>query len=126
MTHLTFEPPGEHLFVRALDAQGIRIGDRHFGGSVILTPRELIENWPPRSAGEIRAEHLESLVASGPELVLLGTGARQVFLEPELAMVFHRHGVGIEVMTTEAACRTFNVLVAERREVIAGLLPLHA
>jgi uncharacterized protein len=55
----------------------------------------------------------------------MGTGERQVFLAPELLMVFYRQSVGIEVMNTQAACRTFNVLVSEDRNVVAALMPLH-
>jgi uncharacterized protein len=72
---------------------------------------------------ELDERRLEPVFALRPEVVLLGTGARQVFPSPELLMCFHRRGIGIEVMATAAACRTFNVLVSERRKVVAALLP---
>ena len=68
--------------------------------------------------------HLEALLALEPEVVLLGTGARQVFLPPRQLAPFYRKAVGVELMTTDAACRTFNVLAAEERRVVAGLLPI--
>ena len=59
-----------------------------------------------------------------PEIVLIGTGRKQVFLQPELMMSFYRREVGFEVMSTHAACRTFNVLVSESRNAVAALLPV--
>jgi uncharacterized protein len=55
--------------------------------------------------------------------VIIGTGERQHFLPPLLMMEFHGQGIGAEVMSTAAACRTFNVLVSEGRNVVAALLP---
>ena len=59
-----------------------------------------------------------------PEVILIGTGNQQVFLPPAAQVHFFRRNIGFEVMTTDAACRTFNVLIAEGREVVAALLPL--
>jgi uncharacterized protein len=88
-----------------------------------LTPARLQQGWPPAHFGELEERHFDPVLEVEPEIVLLGTGARQAFLEPHMAMVFHGSGIGIEVMTTEAACRTFNVLVGEGRNVAAALLP---
>jgi uncharacterized protein len=59
-----------------------------------------------------------------PEVILLGTGVTQVFLPPAIQVHFFQRNYGFEVMTTDAACRTFNVLVAEGRHVVAALMPL--
>jgi uncharacterized protein len=59
-----------------------------------------------------------------PEIVLIGTGSKQIFLPPELMMFFYSRNTGFEVMTTDAACRTFNVLASEGRKVVAALLPV--
>jgi len=75
------------------------------------------------SADELAAEHAASILALEPELVLLGTGARQIFPPAIFGAEFLRRGIGFEVMDSGAACRTFNVLVTERRRVVALLLP---
>ena len=59
-----------------------------------------------------------------PEVVLIGTGKKQLFLPPKLMVMFYQEGIGFEVMTTDAACRTFNVLVSEGRNVVAALMPV--
>jgi len=120
---LTLERPGDHLFVRSVTAAGVQVVDRTVTGALILSATELVTDWPVTSLDELDEHLLEPVFALRPEVVLLGTGARQVFPAPELLMNFHNRGVGIEVMATAAACRTFNVLVSERRNVVAALLP---
>lgn len=90
--------------------------------SLILTGRQVITNWEPNQLPELTASHMEVVLSLDPELVLLGTGARQQFPALEVLTRFHRAQIGIEVMDTAAACRTFNILVAEGRQVAAALL----
>jgi uncharacterized protein len=70
---------------------------------------------------ELAAEHLERAIALEPEVILLGTGARQHFPAPALLRAMLARGIGLEVMDTAAACRTFNVLASEYRRVVAVL-----
>ena len=111
------------LYIRAVGADGISIGDTSYAESLIVSPERVEPNWPVTSVSEISEQNLQAVLAFEPELVLIGTGRTQRFLDPAIAMVFHSRGVGIEVMTTAAACRTFNVLVMEERRVVAALLP---
>jgi uncharacterized protein len=123
---LTLQRPGEHHYVHSLAPDGIRIVDTIYPGPVIVSANELIADWPAPSVGELTEEQLHPLFDLSPEIVILGTGPRQLFPTPELMMCFYRRGMGIEAMTTRAACRTFNVLVSERRNVAAVLYPLEA
>lgn len=123
MVDLTLEQPGDHYFVRSLSEQGIRIGETYYRHSLVVTATTLITDWAPQSADELQAEHLEMLVELEAEVVLIGTGARQHFLPPRDMFRFYGKGIGLEVMTTDAACRTFNVLVTEGRNVAAALMP---
>jgi len=124
MTGLTFEPPGAHLFVRAVDEGRIRVGDRWHEASLVLSPEQVIDPWGPDSVSDLREEHFGPVLELAPSIVLLGTGARQEIVTPERLAPLLRRGVGVEVMTTEAACRTFNVLAGEGRPVVAALMPL--
>ncbi|HET7369762.1 MAG TPA: Mth938-like domain-containing protein [Gammaproteobacteria bacterium] len=90
--------------------------------SVILTPTTFDTNWPPESFDELTAAHMEMLLATEPDLVLLGTGRVQRFPKPEIMAPLYQGGVGVEVMQTAAACRTFNILLNEGRKVAAALL----
>jgi uncharacterized protein len=120
---LTLERPGDHLFVRSVSEAGIQVIDRLYSGPLILSTDRLLENWDVASPGEISEIHLQPIFDLGPEVVLVGTGAAQIFLSPEIMMAFYRKDIGVEVMTTDAACRTFNVLASEGRNVVAAMLP---
>jgi uncharacterized protein len=109
--------------IRAYRAGELRINDAVFRDPVIVSASAIAPAVEISGVAALRAVHAAPLLAFEPELVLLGTGARQEFPDPEFGAQFLRAGIGFEVMDTGAACRTFNVLVAERRRVAALLLP---
>ncbi|MEM1413155.1 MAG: Mth938-like domain-containing protein [Pseudomonadota bacterium] len=123
-SQLSLDPQGPHHFIRAVSAEGTRVGETLYTGALIVGTETLIEHWPCSALPDLTDEQLEPVFALEPEVVLLGTGARQAFLPPERLAPFYRRGVGIEMMTTDAACRTFNVLASEGRRVVAALLPI--
>ena len=119
---LTLHKPGNHNFIRSFSAEGIRVVDTLYRGSLVLSAEALRDDWRVESLSELTVEDLEPVFELNPEVVLLGTGARQAFPSPEIMMAFYSRGIGLESMTTEAACRTFNVLVSEDRNVVAALI----
>jgi len=121
---LTLQTHGDHLFIRSVSEAGIQVVDDFYKTSIILSAREIIPNWPVRSVDDFEEQHLERVLELNPEIVLIGTGKQQAFLPPELMMFFYQRNIGIEVMSTQAACRTFNVLVSESRNVAAALIPV--
>lgn len=120
---LTRQHPGEKVYVRAVSAAGITVAEDTYASPVILSPDSVEADWQVGSVEDLSEDALQTVLGLRPELVIIGTGASQRFLEPELMMLFHRSGVGIEVMDTRAACRTFNILVMEERRVVAALIP---
>lgn len=90
--------------------------------SLIITAEQLMTDWGPQTFSELTADHLKSVLNLAPHIVILGTGEKQHFLAQELALLFLQQGIGIEVMNTDAACRTYNVLMSEGRNVVAGLI----
>lgn len=123
MVDLTLEQPGDHHFVRSVSELGIRIGETYYQHSLVVTATRLITDWAPQRVEELQAKHLELLVELEAEVVLIGTGAQQHFLPPRDMFRFYGKGIGLEVMATDAACRTFNVLVTDGRNVAAALMP---
>jgi len=119
---LTLQRPGNHHYIRAISEEGIRIGDELYDGPLILSAETVIGNWGVERIEDIDEAALGPVLELQPEIVLLGTGARQIFLPAQTMMIFHSRGIGVEVMATPAACRTFNVLVSEERRVVAALL----
>ena len=106
--------------IRAYEPGRILVNERAIDRHVVVTPDRLIPDWAP-SLGELHPSHLEALRELEPEILLLGTGARQRFPAPECLAVFLQQGIGVEVMDTAAACRTYNILLGEGRRVVAAL-----
>ncbi|MEE4293697.1 MAG: Mth938-like domain-containing protein [Xanthomonadales bacterium] len=121
---LTLHKPGDHNFIRSVGRNGITVKDEVYRDSLIVSADALIPDWPVRSMKEITAAHFQAVVELGPEVVLLGTGEKQAFLPPEIMMSLYSKGIGVEAMTTEAACRTFNVLLSEDRNAVAALIAI--
>jgi len=120
---INLEVPQGHLFIHSVTAEGIRIKDTFYLQPLILSTRQLISDWSVTSFRDIKDETLQVIFNLQPEVVLIGCGQTQVFLPPATQGLFLSRGIGLEVMTTGAACRTFNLLAAEGRDVVAALLP---
>ncbi len=108
--------------IRAHGGGELRINDTLYRGAVILSATTLIAEPDIHDIAALIGIDAQRILALQPELVLLGTGQRQIFPPPAFGAVFLRAGIGLEVMDTGAACRTFNVLVGEQRRVAALLL----
>lgn len=90
--------------------------------SFIITRNDLLKDWPLRDISQLAERHLDSIMDLEPELVLIGTGRKQSFPETQLLSRFYSQGIGVEVMDSSAACRTFNILAGEGRKVVAGII----
>lgn len=95
------------------------INEQRFSSSVIVTP-ESVTPWQ-RSLTDLSADDFSALLEHRPETIILGTGTRIQFPEPALTRPLIEAQVGLETMTTDAACRTYNVLAGDRRKVTALL-----
>ena len=118
----TLDRPATRHVVRGYSPGALRIGEQEYSRSVIVSATTLITDWRPQRMDELTAADLEPVLALQPEVLLLGSGLRQVFPPHELLARLYAARVGFEVMDTGAACRTYNVLVGEGREVAAALL----
>ncbi len=108
--------------IRSYGNGELRVNDAAYRGAVILSAATLIAEPNVQNLDDLLALDVARVLALEPELILVGTGARQVFPAPAFGAQFMRAGIGFEVMDTSAACRTFNVLVSELRRVAAILL----
>jgi uncharacterized protein len=118
----TADRPGGAYVVRGYSPGLLRIGEREIVTSVIVSAAKLIEPWRPRRMSELTAVDLEPAIALSPAVLLIGTGARQVFPDAAIFAELHAARIGFEIMDTGAACRTYNVLIGEDRNVAAALV----
>jgi uncharacterized protein len=120
--HIQLETGGQANLIRTYETGLIIVNQDSFTRSLIVLPGRLIADWPPQTFEDLALTHLEALVPLQPELVILGTGRRQRFPRAELLAPLVKAGIGWEVMDTGAACRTYNILMGEGRNVAAALL----
>jgi uncharacterized protein len=113
--------PSDGLVISSYEPGAIIIGDARFTRSLLLTP-ERVKEWPPTDMQSLEADHFDAVLALAPELLILGTGPQQVFPPPQTYAALMANGIGIEIMNTGAACRTYNILMAEGRRVAAALI----
>jgi uncharacterized protein len=107
--------------IHGFSAGEIRIGDKIIRQHLILTIDRLITDWTPPAPADLTLQDLTPAIDLDPELIVLGTGQRQIFPRPEVAAAIFSRGIGLEIMDTGAACRTFNILASEYRRVAAVL-----
>ncbi len=108
--------------IEGYEPGAIHIAGRVYRQGLIVTPAQVRGGWGPEATEDLAEDHLGELLAFSPQVVVLGTGRYQIFPDPAHLSILMRRGIGIEIMDTGAACRTYNILVAEGRHVVAGLM----
>jgi uncharacterized protein len=108
-------------FIRAYEPGRVRVADRWIAGNVIVGAERIVENWTNVAPSALRVADLAPALALEPTIVLVGTGTEHTLPDVELMAALAARSVGLEIMSTPAACRTFNVLLGEQRRVVAAL-----
>ncbi len=106
-----------------LDADGkTQLNFQSLSGSFLISADGLVSEDLPASVEGMEVSHLQPLLDQQIEVILLGTGAQMVFPDAKLIAWLSQAGIGLEVMSTAAACRTYNLLMLEDRRVAAMIL----
>jgi uncharacterized protein len=100
----------------------VRLGIVVYRENVVVTPERIVTGWCRAGFDALTDADFAAVAQLQPEIVLLGTGARQRFPSPRLTRALTAAGIGLDVMDTPAACRTFNILAAEERKVAVAIL----
>ncbi|HET7395942.1 MAG TPA: Mth938-like domain-containing protein [Gammaproteobacteria bacterium] len=116
------KPDGDTRVIRAYAPGRINVNDVLISRSFILSPNRLLEDWTPQQYGDITLDSLQAALELKPEILIIGTGPTLHFPEASIMADIQRRGIGLEILDTAAACRTYNVLVSENRSVVAALL----
>lgn len=119
---LTENRPEEQYYIHSLGPDAIQIVEDRYSRSLILSPFQGVRDWPVESLDALETRHLEPILKWSPDVVLLATGRTQRFPSREIQVEMLRNNIGLEVMTLDAAARTFNVLAGEDRRVVAAMI----
>ncbi len=117
---LTLETSDVNL-IRAWEPDAVCIGEEWLRQHLIVAAESIILDWQPPPPGQLELADLEAAIALEPEIILLGTGAELTTPDVALMAQVAASGIGLEIMDTPAACRTYNVLTHESRRVVAAL-----
>ncbi len=112
----------QYQTITAYDEVSVDINNVHYTASLIVLPESAPAPWPVDTFDALTAVHFELIDATQPDVVILGTGQRQRFVHPKLTTVLTGRRIGIECMDNQAACRTYNILMAEGRKVALALI----
>jgi len=94
--------------------------------NLIINPKTLISDWSVQTLDDIDEDSIHDIVDLYPEIVILGAGTKMVLPSVKINLMFQNHGIGVEIMDTPAACRTYNFLLTEGRNVAAALIQITA
>ncbi len=122
MPSMTLDDNNAVYQIRAYQPGMIKVNDKTLANSIIITPTRLIENWAPQTIQELTTESLAFIAETRPDILLIGTGAVMSLISAEIYGPLINLGIGVEFMDTSAACRTYNALSSENRNVAAALL----
>ena len=112
---------GRNLFT-GYGAGYVEVNRTRYSASLVVAADRVVTDWPLANVNEIGADHFAAILDLKPEILLLGTGATFVFPEPARLAPLRNARIGVEVMDTMAACRTYNILLGEGRNVVAALI----
>ena len=113
---------GPHPHFTGYGVGYVTVGGERYEHPVVLAPGHAVERWDVAGFEAVTAETFAPLLALKPEVVVFGTGATLRFPPPHIMALLAQAGVGLEVMDTGAACRTYNILLSEDRRVVAAVL----
>ncbi len=100
----------------------INIGENSYQSSLLITPSGQILTWPLQDLDDFTEAHCQEMITHHPDVVIVGTGTDHRLPNLQIIHYFTGHRIGIEMMSTEAACRTYNILALEGRHVMAALI----
>ena len=107
--------------ITGINAGYVVVQNKKINSSHVIAPDALV-SWSIKTFTEMTADHLSKIIKLNPEVIILGTGSDHILPEKSILKALVETGVGYEVMSTPAACRTYNILLAEDRRAVVGLV----
>jgi uncharacterized protein len=114
-------PDGRNAFT-GYGAGYVEVNGTRYAQSLVVSAERVIADWPAAGIDALSADHLAAILELAPEIVLLGTGPAFGLPDRTTLAPLYKAGIGVEVMDTPAACRTYNILLGEGRNVVAALI----
>jgi len=118
---LTLQANKSSIFIKNYENKCFYIGDRRYEHNIIIANNK-ISKWNISNIHKLKIDDFHNILESGPEIIIIGTGVEPILPKTEISRIVQDRNIGIEFMKTESACKTFNLLISEERNVAAALL----
>ena len=116
---LTLQKSLSRLYIKSFTGKSFIIAEDEYHTNIIIDDK--IKRWNINKSELFNFEYYDKIIMSKPDIIIIGCGDTQILPSPNFINNFTSQNIGIEIMTTESACKTFNVLISEHRKVVAGL-----
>ena len=116
------DPEGAKYLIKRYSADSITVNNTDYTCSLKISPNSLLEHWAPQTLADLTEADFAPILELKPDIFILGVGEKHQFPDAALLQPLYKQHIGVEVMSTSAACRTFNVLASDGRAVVAALL----
>ena len=117
---LTLQKSLSKLYIKSFTGKSFIIAEGEYHTNIVIDDK--IKKWNIDKSELFNFEHYDMIILGKPDIVIIGCGDTQILPSPDFINYFTSQDIGIEIMTTESACKTFNVLISEHRKVVAGLI----
>lgn len=119
--HLNLETPDKHA-IQSYGISEIKINDTIYQQSIVVSRQQILTDWQIKSIKDLNIESLDTLVAQKPEIIIIGHQETGKFAPATTMALLSQKKIGFECMSIGAACRTYNILLGEQREVVLGII----
>ena len=116
---LTLQKSLSRLYIKSYTGKSFIIAEDEYNNNIIIDDK--IRQWDVKKSELFNLKYYDEIISNNPDIIIIGCGSKQVLPSLDFIDYFTSQEIGIEIMTTESACKTFNILISEHRKVIAGL-----
>jgi len=120
--HLIRDNPPANQHIQSVGSKQIKINHKIYTTSIMLSQHADPMVWPIEHISQLTDKDIEFILSLEPSLLLLGTGETLIFPDKKILSPLYQHAIGLEIMNTPSACKTFNILAYEHRKVVAVLI----
>jgi uncharacterized protein len=118
------ESADSKYILQSCSEKGIMISDKMYTTSILVNSNKLVSPWLISSIRDLREIHLLEIIKTKPKILIIGSGKQHFYLDSKLLFKLYANKIGCEVMQTNAACRTYNLLALDNRNVCGLLFPI--
>lgn len=121
---ITDETTDNKYMIQKCSSEGIVIDNSVYKNAMLVSPNTISIKWPVENIRLLRIQHMNDVLNMKPKILIIGSGNEQLYLDNKILFALYSNNIGCEVMKTTAACRTYNLLSMDNRNVCALLFPI--